>query len=186
MAMFDPAFDYMLKNEVKDNDPDEVVENPRDPGGITKYGVSLRLLMNIPPENLKNYGIYAPSEADLRGLKLTQAKLIYCGEFWDCAHFSLIESQPVANYLFDTAVNIGIAPAVKCAQRACWSVFNVREYLPDDGILGAKTLEFINSCESRIIHAIRSERAGHYRAIVAHNPAQQEFLEGWLNRAYRH
>jgi lysozyme family protein len=184
MNAFDIAFKYVLSNETNKNDPDEVIDNPRDPGGMTKYGISLRFLRSIDMDRLRNYCIYSTDPSDLINLSLDQAKALYKGEFWDHAPFHDISNQNAVNFIFDMAVNMGISPAIKCAQRACWSVMKKRGIIEDDGILGNETLSLINQCGVYLLPAMRSERAGYYKIIVEHNPAQKEFIDGWLNRSY--
>lgn len=184
MDSFDIAFAYMLHNEVPEKNVDQIVDNPRDPGGITKYGISLRLLRSICLDKLKNYGIYSAEPSDIINLTFEQAKLLYMGEFWEHAPFCKINDQDVVNFMFDMAVNMGISPAIKCTQRACWAVKQDRNAIIDDGILGDETLYLIAECSKFLLPAMRSERAGYYKLVVERNSTQKEFLEGWLNRSY--
>lgn len=177
MNSFDMAVDYVLKNEVG------LENNPHDPGGITKYGISLRFLKYISPERLKSYGIHIADEHAIINLTLDQAKELYKGEFWNNANFFDIVNQDCCNYIFDMAVNMGINPAIKCAQRGCWSVMKKRNIIEDDGILGKETIKMINQCGRLLLLPMISERAGYYRLISEKNNSQ-EFLNGWLNRAY--
>lgn len=184
MTAFDTAFNYILANEVNKDNPDQVTDNPKDPGGITKYGISLRFLRSISPERLKTYGIYSAESDDINNLTMIQARALYKGEFWDHAPFDKITLQQNVNFIFDMAVHMGISPAIKCAQRACWAMTGKRDIIHDDGILGSETIFLINRCGAHLVSAMRSERAGYYKLIVANNHTQQEFLEGWLNRSY--
>ena len=185
MNSFEVALAYMLENETRADKPDEVVKLEHDAGGTTKFGISLRFLRSISPEKLRIYGVYSDDEQTIIDLCMAQAKAIYRGEFWNQAPFGKINTQASASYIFDCAVNLGISPAIKIAQRACWSIMGCRGSLEDDGIMGNHTLDVINQCGTYLIHALRSERAGYYRGIVDRNTAQSVFLEGWLNRAYR-
>ncbi len=181
MSNFDAAVNFVLKNEKGLN------ENPLDKGGITNFGISQRFLKSIDPDNLKKYGIFSDPHEDqtIRDLTIDQAKAIYRGEFWDHAPFNKILNQEHCNYIFDMAVNIGIAPAIKCVQRACWAVLKKWELLPDDGILGDKTLSAIVQCGFFIMPPMRAERSAYYLAIIHNNPEQKEFLNGWYDRAYQ-
>lgn len=178
MGSFEPAVTFLLHNE------GGLVESPNDPGGITNMGISFRFLKSIDTKQLQMYGLYGePSEQMIRDLNIQQATKLYYGEFWQHAPFDMIRNQDLCNYLFDAAVHMGIAPAIKCAQRACWSVFNNKDNLPDDGILGGQTLHCMNLNDD-VFSALRSERAGDYRVIVSLHPEQKEFINGWLDRAY--
>lgn len=178
MSDFESAVNYVLRHE------GGLSENPYDKGGTTNFGISLRFLKNLPEENRKRYGIFEEvSEQTIRDLTLDQAKKIYRGEFWEQAPFEKIGNQDHANYIFDMAINMGVAPAIKCVQRACWAVMRKRDLI-DDGILGSKTLDAIQRCGFLVAPAMRSERAGYYRVLVAQDEQQKQFIQGWLNRAY--
>ena len=173
------AINFVIKNE------GGLAENKNDLGGITNFGISLRFLKNLPLDRLRHYGIFEePNAETIRNLRLSQAKAIYKQEFWDNANFDKIVNQEYCNYIFDMAVNIGINPAIKCVQRACWAVQRDWHHLKDDGILAEQTLAAIKVCGFLIMPALRAERANHYRALVLQNPSQQEFLNAWFNRTY--
>jgi len=181
VALFDPAVNYVLAGEGK-----LAEARPSDPGGISNWGISIRLLNSLSPSRRKAYGfshdLCVPD--DVRNMTIDQAKAVYHGEFWTMASFHAIPYQDIADYVFDAAVNMGISPAVKCLQRAIWAVAEDRKLLRDDGILGEVTLGYIKMYGSRVIPAVRSERAGEYRLIAESNLAERVNLEGWLNRAY--
>jgi len=180
MNKFDSAVQYVLCRE------GSLSTDPNDHGGITKYGISLRFLKSLSTEDLRKYGVYSPEivDQDIVDLTMEQAKEIYLGEFWNHAPFDKINVQAVCNFVFDMAVHMGISPAIKCAQRACWAVMRKRGIIEDDGILGNDTISMINSCGTYLLPAIRSERAGYHKLICEHNPDQKVFLDGWLNRSY--
>lgn len=180
MSNFDLAVAYILKNEGL------LSENPHDKGGITKYGISLRLLKSLDPDILKQAGIFdlTIDEDTIRHLTLDQAKAIYRLVFWDVAPFARINNQAICNYVFDIAVNMGISPAIKCVQRALWAKFKDRHVVLEDGILGNHTLSLLSTCDLNFISIVRSERAGEYRLIAQNDPIQTSNLNGWLNRAY--
>lgn len=175
---FEHAICFALQNEKG------IEDRPNDKGGITNFGISLRFLKSISSENLKNYGIFDEvTEETIRSLDLERVKKIYYDEFWIHAPFDKIMIQEQVNYIFDMAINMGISPAIKCVQRACWSVRRKRDIV-DDGILGENTIKAINMCGFLLMSALRSERAGFYRLIVQTEVDQKDFLNGWLNRAY--
>lgn len=179
MGDFNTAVDYVIANEGGLEEPDS-----SDPGGISNHGISLRLLKALTDP--KKYGFSADSiTADtIRDLTLDQAKAIYQGEFWDHAPFDKILNQDNCNFIFDMAVNMGIAPSIKCAQRACWAVAKKRGFIPDDGILGDITIGWINEFDIHLLAAMRSERAGEYRMIAEKQPQDKIYLDDWLTRSY--
>jgi lysozyme family protein len=162
-------------------------ERKEDPGGISKYGISLRFLNALSPATRKGYGLYSEPAIpdDIRSLTEGQAAEILEGEFWNRAPFAKISDQELADDIFDAAVSQGIGSAVKCVQRAIWAVWCGISILVDDGIFGHATLQWIETCKPMaLLPAFRAERAWAYRKTVMDNPNLQVFLAGWLSRAY--
>lgn len=181
MSDFNAAVDFVLENE------GGLAQNPNDAGGITNFGVSLRFLREVIPENLRRYGIFDPvTDTTIRDLTLDQAKFIYRGEFWDHAPFEKIKNQRVCNYIFDMAINMGIADGVKIVQRSLWAVFFNQGIVKDDGALGEQTLIRLNFFEhDEILPVLVASRASFYRLLVEIRPKDKENLNGWLKRCYR-
>src|SRR5689334_6646940 len=92
-----------------------LVDDPRDPGGLTRYGISKRA---YPGEDIQN-------------LTLERAKELYRRDYW-----APIKGDELPNALglclFDMAVNSGPAQAIRTLQRAI--------DVPVDGIIGPGTL----------------------------------------------
>lgn len=124
-----------------------------DNGGLTKYGISQK----------------AYPELDIKNLTEEQAILIYEKDYWQKAGCDKL--QPALQYIhFDTAVNMGIATAVKLLQQAAG--------ITEDGIIGPATLaksEAVSPSEYLIY------RLAHYVDIVARNPVQLKFMKGWTS-----
>lgn len=89
-AEFDRAVDFVLKHE------GGYVNDPRDPGGETKYGISKRA---YPMLNIKD-------------LSVEDAKLIYEKDYWLKAGCDKLE-WPLCLVHFDTAVNMGLHRAAE-------------------------------------------------------------------------
>lgn len=181
IASFDKAVHHVLDNE------GGLSTHENDHGGITNMGISHRFLKSLDPDSLKRYGIYTdPNEKEtIINLTKEQAIAIYRGEFWEHAPFEAIANQEYCNYIFDMAVNMGIANAIKCVQRATWAVMRRPSELLDDGILGTKTIAAIAYCGFFLMAPLRAERAAYYRSLIAHDVTQKDFLHGWYDRTYR-
>lgn len=178
MSSFDIAVNYVIAKEGGLN----IDQN--DAGGITNHGISLRFLKSLTDARKYGFDPETINSDTIRDLTLTQAKGLYKGEFWNNAPFERINNQNNANFIFDMAINMGIHPAIKSAQRACWAVKRKRNIIVDDGILGEKTIKMINECGVCLLPAMRSERAGDYRVIIERNQSDLKFQDGWMNRAY--
>jgi lysozyme family protein len=154
--------------------------NVNDPGGATNFGVSLRWL--------KSQGLLSELEIEegdktqdevqvIRIMTQAQAEGFYKCWWWNKYNYQNFISQAVANKVFDTAVNMGASRSHRILQKIVG--------LPQDGVLGPKSFAEANAMSpSVLIVNFQSAQAQFYRDLVAKNPKLQEFLTGWLNRAY--
>lgn len=151
-----------------------LVDHPADPGGITKYGISLRFLKGIRPQ---------ATEADIRKLGREEAATLYRVHFWEPCRLAELPPE-LASQMLVAAVNVGVFAAVRCLQRAIRAVA-CRALVEEDGRMGPKSIEAVRRLPQDFLQvALRSELAGHYRLVVARNPDLSVFLPGWLARAY--
>lgn len=145
---FDQAFEKVIGHE------GGYVNDPADPGGETKYGVSKRAYPN----------------EDIAGLTLERAKEIYLHDYWEKAKCDQLPGE-VRYAHFDMAVNAGIHAANKNLQRAARTTV--------DGVIGPMTLaatKYVTAADY-LFH-----RALHYMRITKKNPALAKFGAGWANR----
>lgn len=179
MATFETCLDYVLKHE------GGLTKDASDPGGITNFGISLRFLREVDELLLKRIGIFGEvSEQSIIDLTQSQAEKIYYTEYWIKAPFEKIINGMLGKYIFDMSVNLGIAQAIKITQRACCAAQKVKDYVHDDGLFEAKTLQAINQASFMLIPALIAQRSGFYRQLVAVNPKLEIFLDDWLVRAF--
>lgn len=171
MSEFEKAIPIVLHNE------GGLVDNPKDPGGITNFGISLRFL--------KSTEEYKDADAQfIRDLTTEKATEIYHKHFW-LKEYDQIDYQRVCNFIFDMSVNMGHEMAHKRVQRTIWAVKLNNNTLKDDGIFGPLTITYLNEIGETIMPILRSERSGFYRCIVSKDHYTFEgFLQGWLNRCY--
>lgn len=168
MSRFDDAIKIVLANEGS-----EFTNDPSDPGGATKFGISLNFYKTLHPDATLN---------DIKNLTIEDAKLIYFKEFWEKLPHPYINSDRVLFKLFDLSVNMGLFMAAKCLQRAARA--NNHDII-DDGIIGTKTLNAVNqSIAPQLLACLKSEAAGYYRTLVSQNKQLKIYLNGWLNRSY--
>ena len=166
-----------------------LVNDPDDPGLITKYGVSLRTLVRLGEIDIDQDGHLdydfngdgAIDADDIRDLSKEQAKQFYYQEFWDKYRYAELPSH-IGMKVFDLSINMGPVQAHKCLQRAVRAFGTV--HISDDGIIGKKTISFSRTFGDELIVPLRSEAAGFYRALVVQKPVFKKYLNGWLNRAY--
>lgn len=160
MADFRLAIPQLLKRE------GGYVNNPKDYGGETKYGISKR---SYP-------------ELDIANLTETDAIAIYKRDYWDKMRLDEITSQPIADELFDTGVNAGWNRAIKFLQESLNLLTG--STLAVDGLVGSKTITATNEYRytKALVTVLNGLQFEHYRKIVERDPSQRQFLRSWLSR----
>lgn len=172
MTPFDKAFAATLKHE------GGFVNDPADPGGATKYGVSLRWLR---AEGIDVDGDGDTDIDDITAIDAEDAKEIYHKHWWLRFRYDELYVPEIAAKVFDLSVNMGPSEAHKVVQRAS---NNCGYNLSVDGVLGSKSIATVNCVYSiRMMVAIRIEAAKFYERLVENKPELSKFLNGWLNRA---
>jgi len=134
-----------------------LVDHPKDPGGITKYGISLRAYPHLGAQGIR---------------KLTPAKAgeLYRRDYWDALHCDDLPSG-----LRLMTVDCGVNQGVNYATRALQSSVSVRA----DGVIGPVTLRAANSVDvTTAVHRFAMNRYLRY----ARNPNFNTFGEGWMSR----
>ena len=136
------------------------VNDPADPGGETKYGISKRA---YPDLNIKT-------------LSIEDAKAIYYRDYWLKIYGDKLFYENLSLEVFDMAVNAGTGTAVKILQ----SILNVDQ----DGIIGPLTLKSLKSnFNKRAVHFhYKWLRLYYYIKIARHNPTFSKFIYGWARR----
>lgn len=95
------------------------------------------------------------------------AKQFYEENFW---HFDDLDSQAVANKVFDLSVNVGPFKAI------CWLQMSVGA--KPDGKFGPKTCECTNTLPTMaILSKLKLLAKSHYESLN-----KPEFIKGWLRR----
>ncbi len=158
-----------------------------DPGGATKYGISLRFLKGLPREaaDFDNDGHI--THHDIASLTEDKARGLYLKHFWIHYQLGNFESEPVAIKLLNLFVNMRGRVAGRAVQRALGSC-GVRG-IKEDGYLGPISQAEVNqvtcspSLTAMFLAALRAQQEGVYRLIVAHNASLEKFLKGWIRRA---
>jgi len=145
---FDEAFVRLIGHE------GGYVNDARDPGGETKYGISKRTY---------------PGE-DIRNMTLERAKDLYRRDFWWAAGCDAVPDA-VKFDLFDMAVNSGVKTAIKNLQRAVG--------VEPDGVIGNVTMQAIGAMNPvRFVARFN----GHRLQFMSSLSTWPAFGRGWANR----
>jgi lysozyme family protein len=90
VTAFERAFDFAMEWEGGET----ITNDPRDPGGLTKWGVALRKHPELTAD-------------DIRALTREQASAIYRTDYWNAINADALPPG-LALFAFDTAVNCGV------------------------------------------------------------------------------
>ena len=154
MESFDEIIEKVLEHE------GGYVDDPKDLGGETKYGITKRFYPDI----------------DIKNLTIEDAKKIYKEDYWDKNRVESLPKQLWYIY-FDMCVNMGKRTAVKILQRAA---NNKGKNIDVDGGLGPMTIKALDGVESDRVKAFRVK---YYADLVNAKPEQERFYFGWFKRA---
>lgn len=148
MSFFDECFARLLGNE------GGYVNNPKDLGGETNWGISKR---SYP-------------ELDIKNLTQDAAKAIYKRDFWEKCRCD--ELPPVVAFaIFDCAVNSGNLQAVKLLQKTVGVAV--------DGIIGPVTLRRAADVEP---NQLTAQYLGHRLQFMTELRPWDTFSKGWARR----
>jgi len=157
---FEKAFKLLMRLE------GSYVNDPSDPGGETKFGISKSEYPDL----------------DIKNLTEEQAKEIYWRDYWLKARCPDLETihPKLAIYHFDTAVNVGIKHAGEILQQA----INRQGFrIAVDGIVGPVTISTAAKCRTGLLlRDYLLQRLLYYKGITDRRVALRRFFRGWVNR----
>jgi lysozyme family protein len=149
----DYAFEFVV---IRLEGGDKITNNPTDPGGLTKWGISQK----------------AYPALNIRAITEDQAFQIYQDDYWEkmrCDAF-----RPCAALmLFDAAVNQGVGGAIRMAQATAGTM--------TDGLMGPQTIAAINAMAD-LSFARRFAKTRIARYLTLNNTVEEANERGWMNR----
>ena len=154
LVNFDDIIEVVLHHE------GGYVNDPKDPGGETNFGIAKRSHPDVDIKNLTKEG----------------AKEIYKEHYWDRNKVESL-SEDLRHIYFDMCVNQGRSRAVKILQKAA----NAKGAdLVVDGGMGPKTIAAMDGVE---LQRVRAYRVKYYADLVTRKPDLEKFYFGWFRRA---
>ena len=136
------------------------VNNPADPGGATKYGITQADMPDV----------------DIKTITPEQATAYYTEHYWKPL-YSQITDQLLGEKLFDMGVLFGVKTAVKMLQISMTNEVG----LVSDGQFGPNTLAAVNQSAS-LLPGYRVTLIQHVMNIINVRPELSVFVNGWVNR----
>jgi len=191
MANFSKAFSVTMANE------GGYVNDPQDTGGETYKGIARKYHPDWVGweaiDKLKTAGNEADWEAQIDDDEQIQANIetFYKTFYWDRFWGDKIESQEIAEKLFDIAVNMGVYRSVSFLQQII-NLLNRNEKLFDDitedGLFGPISLQTLQKCTEEkggaghVLQLLSILQGAYYVESAQKRKTNKRFLRGWLNR----
>ena len=153
LTTFDEIIEIVLHHE------GGYVNDPKDPGGETNFGIAKRSHPDVDIKNLTKEG----------------AKEIYYQDYWMKNRVPQLPDD-LKHIYFDMCVNQGRGRAGKFLQQAA----NAKgANLKVEGGLGPKTSGALNGVE---LQRVRAYRIKYYADLVTRKPDLEKFYFGWFRR----
>ena len=172
---FDKAFEKVVGIEGKYSN------DPNDSGGETMYGITVQVA------RANGY------MGAMKEMPLSTAKHIYKRQYWDVLRFDEIDpvSPAIADELFDTGVNCGVAVAATFLQRTLNVLNRQQADFPDlkvDGVLGPVSTMTLRTYlakrakdgEKVVLRALNSLQGARYIELAERREKDETFVNGWL------
>lgn len=162
------------------------VDHPNDPGGATKYGVTINTMRALGLDLDRDGDV---DKADVRALPLDRAVDIFIRHYFDKPRIALLPEILHAT-VFDMQVNAG-GNAVKILQRL---LREMGKRVSVDGALGPQTAAAAHEAAKRgaqeLYDAYGIARRNYYLRLADRNPRLRVFARsraggkgGWIRRA---
>lgn len=153
---FDRALAAVLKSE------GGFVNNPKDPGGMTNLGVTIKTWEAFVGRNV--------TEKEMRNLTPEMVGKMYQQKYWNAVKADDLP-EGVDYLAFDFAVNAGPGRAAKLLQQAVG--------VTADGAIGPATLKAVAAMQpADLIEKYSAAKEAFYRSL----PTFETFGKGWLRR----
>jgi lysozyme family protein len=149
MTTFDRAFEIVIGVEKG------LADDPLDPGGLTKWGISQKSYPNL----------------DIRNLTLEEAKQIYARDYFAPIHGQELP-ELLAIAVFDCAVNQGPGTAINILQDS----LNVKQ----DGKMGPQTIAAAAAAGPNVLDDFFAARGFNYGSQTTFF----HFGRGWMKRLF--
>jgi lysozyme family protein len=162
------------------------VEDPNDPGGATKHGVTIHTLRRL---GLDLDGDGDVDRSDVQRVSVALAEEIFLKEYFERPKIGLLPTVLQAS-VFDMQVNAG-AQAVRLLQRL---VSKMGFPCAVDGVIGPKTAAAVQSAYAaapdHLADAYGIERRNYYFSLGDRRPSARKYCVsraggkgGWIRRA---
>jgi lysozyme family protein len=162
--MADDAVEFLISRVI--DREGGFVNDPTDRGGATKYGITIG--------TLAAYRGHAVTVPDVKDMTELEARKIYRANYF--RGIDAVTDPKSLEFLFDYAVNAGTGKATKALQFVIGAV--------EDGDFGPNSKKKLAEYgdQSKLYWPLVCYRFDHFMRIMANDPSQTKFANGWANR----
>lgn len=165
------------------------VNDPDDPGGATKHGVTIYTMRALGIDLDKDGDV---DINDVKLLTVNHAVDIFLRHYFRKPKIDMLPDCLQAT-VFDMQVNAG-SNAIKILQRMCNKIKGSGNPIKADGQIGPRTLKKVRLCHNIIGNRIRdaygAERRNYYFDLAERRPKSRKYVKridggkaGWIKRA---
>ena len=187
MANFEESFYKTMGHE------GGYVNDPNDAGSETYKGISRRYNPSwngwILIDDCKKFDFSIKDCLRMNNQMDGLVMDFYKDRYWNPWWGDEIDSQEIANEMFDTSVNMGVSRAVKFLQKSLnYLNRNGRLYsdIVEDGDFGKNTMRAYNSLPKEDIPTLYKMmnvlQGMHYMNYMSRSPIQEKYARGWFKR----
>lgn len=187
MAKFKQAYDLTMGHE------GGYVNDKNDAGGETYKGISRKYNPSwngweviddgkssaaFPQQLNSNYQLQANVES------------FYKANYWDVNRLDEVSSQAIANEMFDSGVNMGVARSAQFLQQSLNYLNRNDSVFSDlvvDGKIGPASLSalekvLVSGDEEIVLIMMNVLQGNHYMEYMSKSPTQEKYARGWFKR----
>jgi len=165
------------------------VNDPHDPGGATKYGVTIGTMRSLGLDLDRDGDV---DTRDVQLLTVDQATQIFIRHYFEKPKIAQLPECLHAT-VFDMQVNSG-SNAVKILQRMCNLIPDTGNAISADGAIGPITIAKVTAAHKQMGDLIRDaygiERRNYYFSLADRRPTSRKYARtrlggkgGWIKRA---
>lgn len=180
MANFDEAFDITMGHE------GGYTNDSYDVGGETYRGIARKY-----NPHWEGWNVIDDTKPNINDVELDLCvRQFYEDKYWDINRLDDIDSQAIANEMFDTGVNMGTGRAAKYLQESLnylnrnGKLFN--ELVVDEKIgpssLCALNIVLDDNDEIVLLTMMNVLQGQHYMNYMNKSPIQERYARGWFKR----